>query len=337
MHVSYVLNSYRGRPHINFRTLDLNLLRLFDRVMAEGSLTRAAAELAMTQPAASHALKRLHAAVGEPLFVRSAFGMKPTARAEALWPRVREALDALRDALSPERFDPRISEVAFRLAMADATAALLAPPLMETLHREAARVSVRILPLTTRDPRRLLLQGEADVAIGHFPVAVAALLADGPASGLRQQHLYDSRYVCVMRRGHPLADRPLSLDDYCAAEHLLVSFSGRPHGLMDQARAAFGRRRRIELTVTQFFTAGRVVTQSDLLTVLPERFVGSTGYADELVIRELPFAMDPVSVQMLWPLLLDATPAQRWLRERLVRAAARDTIGGADPRSRSPR
>lgn len=123
MHVSYALNSYRGRPHINFRTLDLNLLRLFDRVMAEGSLTRAAAELAMTQPAASHALKRLHAAVGEPLFVRSAFGMKPTARAEALWPRVREALDALRDALSPERFDPRISEVAFRLAMADATAA----------------------------------------------------------------------------------------------------------------------------------------------------------------------------------------------------------------------
>lgn len=324
MHVSYACCSYRAGPHINFRTLDLNLLRVFDRLMAEGSLTRAAADLAMTQPAASHALKRLHSAVGEPLFVRSAFGMKPTARAEALWPRVREALDSLRDALAPETFDPRSSEAVFRLAMADATAALLAPPLMELLRASAARVSVRILPLTTRDPRRLLLQGEADLAIGHFPVAVAALLAEGPGGGLRQQHLYDSRYVCVMRRGHPLAGRPLTLDDYCSAEHLLVSFSGRPHGLMDQALAAFGRRRRIVLTVNQFFTAGRVVTQSDLLTVLPARFVGATGYGDQLVTHELPFAMDPVSVQMLWPLLLDATPAQRWLRQQLVHAAARE-------------
>ncbi len=305
---------------MNFRTLDLNLLRVFDRVMADGSLTRAAAELSMTQPAASHALKRLHAAVGEPLFVRSAFGMTPTARAEALWPQVRDALDSLRDALAPEHFDPRKGGTVFRLAMADATAALLAPPLLAALQSERAQVSVRLLPLTTRDPRRLLLGAEIDIAIGHFPVAVAALLADGPATGLRHQHLYDSRYVCVMRHGHPLEGQALTLDNYCAAEHLLVSFSGRPHGLMDQALAAFGRRRRIVLTVNQFFTAGRVVTQSDLLTVLPERFVPATGYAEQLVTRELPFSMDPLSVQMLWPLRLDADPAQRWLRGHLGRA-----------------
>ena len=324
VHVSYQQNSYRDGSHINFRTLDLNLLRVFDRVMADGSLTRAAAELAMTQPAVSHALKRLHAAVGEPLFVRTAFGMKPTARAEALWPQVRDALASLRDALAPERFDPHAGSAAFRLAMADATAAMLTPPLMALLQAEQARVSVRVLPLTTRDPRRLLLQGEADMAIGHFPVAVAALTAEGPSSGLRQQHLYESRYVCVMRRGHPLAERALTLDDYCAADHLLVSFSGRPQGLMDQALAALGRRRHIVLTVNQFFTAGRVVSRSDLLTVLPAHFVSATGYADQLVMRELPFQMDPVSVQMLWPLRLDADPGQRWLRERLLKAATVD-------------
>lgn len=291
--------------------------------MADGSLTRAAAELSMTQPAASHALKRLHQAVGEPLFVRTAFGMKPTARAEALWPQVRDALASLREALAPERFDPRRGDAVFRLAMADATAALLAPPLLNALQAEGARVGVRSLPLTTRDPRRLLLEGEADTAIGHFPVAVAALVSEGPSSGLRHQHLYDSRYVCVMRRGHPLAKQVLTLDDYCAAEHLLVSFSGRPHGLMDQALAALDRRRRIALTVNQFFTAGRVVTQSDLLAVLPERFVPATGYADQLVTRDLPFPMDPVSVQMLWPLRLDADPSQRWLRGHLLRAATR--------------
>jgi len=309
---------------MNFRTLDLNLLRVFDRVMAEGSLTRAAADLAMTQPAASHALKRLHAAVGEPLFVRSAFGMKPTARAEALWPQVRDALASLREALAPEHFDPRAGNAVFRLTMADATAALLSPPLLNAMQAEAARVSVRFLPLTTRDPRRLLLEGGADLAIGHFPVAAAALLAEGPGSGLRQQHLYDSRYVVVMRRGHPLAERALTLEDYCAADHMLVSFSGRPHGLMDQALAALGRRRRIVLTVNQFFTAGRVVTQSDLLTVLPARFMPATGYAADVVTRELPFPMEPVSVQMLWPLRLDGDAAQRWLRERVVRAATTD-------------
>jgi DNA-binding transcriptional LysR family regulator len=307
---------------MNFRTLDLNLLRVFDRVMADGSLTRAAAELSMTQPAASHALKRLHAAVGEPLFVRTAFGMKPTARAETLWPQVRDALDSLRDALAPERFDARAGKASFLLAMADATAALLVPALMADLEADKARVNLRVLPLTTRDPRRLLLEGEADLAIGHFPVAVATLVSEGPASGLKQQHLYETRYMCVMRRGHPLAERALTLDDYCAADHLLVSFSGRPHGLMDQALAAFGRRRRIVLTVNQFFTAGRVVTRSDLLTVLPARFVQATGYAEQLVTRELPFPMDPVSVQMLWPLRLDADAGQRWLREHIQRVTA---------------
>ncbi|WP_326534449.1 LysR family transcriptional regulator [Pseudorhodoferax sp.] len=306
---------------MNFRTLDLNLLRLFDRLMAEGSLTRAAADLAMTQPAASHALKRLHAAVGEALFVRTAVGMKPTARAEALWPQVRDALALLRNALAPEPFDPRDGKAVFRLTMADATAALLMPPLLAVLQREAARVSVRILPLISRDPRQLLLQAEADLAVGHFPAAVAALVAEGGGSALRHQHLYDSRYVCVMRRGHPLAGRVLTLDDYCAADHLLVSFSGQPVGPVDQALAAIGRRRRVVLTVNQFFTAGRVATQTDLLTVLPERFVEATGHADRLLVHELPFDTGRVSVQMLWALRMDADAGQRWLRERLQRVA----------------
>src|SRR5262252_3360758 len=94
-------------PSVNFRTLDLNLLRVFDAVMAEGSLTRAAGALAMTQPAASHAVKRLHDALGETLFVRTATGMKPSAKAQALWPTVRTALASLQHAMAPASFDPR--------------------------------------------------------------------------------------------------------------------------------------------------------------------------------------------------------------------------------------
>lgn len=307
---------------MNFRTLDLNLLRVFDAVMAEGSLTRAAAGLAMTQPAVSHALRRLREAVGEDLFVRVAHGVKPTPHAESLWPQVRSALGTLRQALMPGDFDPRRDAVQLRLAMADATAAMLAPALVAHIEQEQALVNLRVLPLTTRDPRRLVESGDAELAVGFFPELITTIVAQGQDSHLHHARLYESRYVCVMRKHHPLAERALTLDDYCDAHHLLVSFSGRPHGYVDQALAALGRQRRVVLTVNQFFTAGRVVARSNLLTVLPEGFVEATGCGDELLVRELPLALQPVHVEMVWHLRHDGDPAHRWLRGLLQEAAA---------------
>ncbi|HEY6133999.1 MAG TPA: LysR family transcriptional regulator [Rubrivivax sp.] len=307
---------------VNFRTFDLNLLRVFDAVMAEGSLTRAAGGLSMTQPAVSHALKRLREAVGDELFTRTAFGMRPTPRAEVLWPQVQAALGLLRQSLAPGEFNPAQDSVTFRLSMADATAALLCPLLLGAIESSQALANLRVLPLTTRDPRRLLEADEIDLAVGFFPEAVTAIVAQGAESKLRHARLYVTRYVCVMRRDHPLAHTELTLDTYCAAHHLLVSFSGKPHGYVDQALAALGRQRRIVLTVNQFFTAGRVVTHSDLLTVLPESFVDATGYRDELVMRELPLALGPVHVEMVWHLRHDAEPAHQWLRQTVSAAAA---------------
>ncbi|MDT9001939.1 LysR family transcriptional regulator [Paucibacter sp. APW11] len=305
---------------MSFQNFDLNLLRVFDAVMAERNLTRAAERLAMTQPAVSHALKRLREAMGEELFVRQAFGMKPSSRAEGLWPEVRQTLERLRELIDPSAFDPCAQDSTFQIAMADATAALVLPPLVADLEASGARARVHVLPLTTRDPRALLEQGEADFALGYFPNAVAQLQSLGQMAAIRQHRLYDSEYVCVMRRGHPLAAKPLSLDDYCAAHHLLVSFSGRPHGFVDEALAAIQRSRRIVLTVNQFFTAGRIVAQSDLLTVLPASFVEATGYKQELLEQPLPLAVSPVHVDMLWHLRNEDRSAQRWMRERLKAA-----------------
>jgi len=305
----------------NFRTLDLNLLRVFDAVMVEGNLTRAAKVLALTQPAASQALKRLHEALGEALFMRTAAGLKPTPRAEALWPQVRQALGGLQHALAPERFDPRTDEVNFRIAMADATAALLTPALVRAIESAQALANLRVLPLTTRDLRPLLEHGTVDLAVGYFPELIAALQTQQEDT-LRHERLYDTGYVCAMRRGHPLADQPLTLDAFCAAHHLQVNFSGRSVSPTDRALAALGRRRRIVLTVNQFFTAGRVVTQSDLLTVLPLSFMAATGRSRELITRELPFDPGTAQVDMVWQLRRDTDPAHRWLREAL-RAAVR--------------
>jgi DNA-binding transcriptional LysR family regulator len=314
----------------NFRTLDLNLLRVFDEVMAERNLTRAAHNLAMTQPAVSNALRRLREQLDDELVRRAGYGIEPTPAALKLWPAVRDALRQLRESLAPGAFNPATATNHFVMAMADATAAKLIPGLIDVVEREAPHVTLRVLPLTTRDPRDLLERQEADLAIGHFP----GVLAELGASHLQEQvpnflsrRLYRGEYVVVMRKGHPLAGQPLTLDAFCAARHLLVSFSGRPFGFVDEALAALSRQRRVVLTVNQFFTAGRVVSTSDLLTVLPRHFVSATGMAAELVLAELPLAVPEVHVDALWHRQADATSAHRWLRQALQIA----TSAGVQP------
>lgn len=307
---------------MNFRTLDLNLLRVFDAVMAERNLTRAAARLSMTQPAVSSAIKRLKESLGEELLTRTAYGVRPTPAAETIWADVRRALGQLQQALDPDSFDSSRDSATFQLAMADATAAMLMPPLVKEIEREHALVNLRVIPLSTRDPRQLLLRGDIHCAVGYFPEAVAAIIAQGPTSQMRHARLYESDYVCVMRRGHPLASSDITLDAFCEAHHLLTSFSGRAHGFVDQALSDLGRSRRIVLTVNQFFTAGKVVAQSDLMTVLPFAFVSATGYGHELVTRPLPFPMNGSHTEMLWHMRHDQSSAHQWLRRQLTAAAA---------------
>ena len=307
---------------MNFRTLDLNLLRVFDTVMAEGSITRAAERLAMTQPAVSNALKRLRDSVGEDLLTRAARGVAPTAFGEALWPQVRSALGQLRAALEPGDFDPALDARVFRLTMADAMAAFLLPALMARFATLGARCQIEVRPLLDRDPRELLAHADIDVALGHFPEVLAALAAQGRVAPLRHRRLGEGRYVCVMRAGPPLAGAPLTLAAFCAAEHVLVSFSGRPHGFVDPALAAQQLSRRVALTVNQFFTAAQVVARSDLLTVLPERFLPLTGLEDRLVVRELPVEPGTVYADAIWHVRHDRSAAHQWLLAQFAEVSA---------------
>lgn len=310
----------------NFRTLDLNLLRVFDEVMAERSLTRAARNLSLTQPAVSNALRRLRETLGDELVHRSGQGMAPTPRAVAIWPAVREALRQLQESLVPNEFVPAQATLTFVLAMADATAASLIPGLNDTLEQEAPGIALRVIPLTTRDPRELLDNESCDLAVGYFPSVVPDLTAkaqNGETMPFFFQRLYEGEYVCVMRKDHPLASGPFTLNRYCSARHMLVSFSGRSYGFIDESLAALGRERRVVLTVNQFFTAGRVVANSNLLTVLPRHFVQVTGIADQLAQRPLPFKVSPVHVDALWHRRSQQQSAHLWLLNAVTRAAGK--------------
>ena len=301
---------------MSFLTLDLNLLRVFDAVMTEQNLTRAAGRLAMTQPAVSNALKRLRDSLGDELVIRTAHGVKPTPRAETLWPSVRRALAELEDAVSPTVFDPSQADETFRMAMSDGSASLWLPKLVRIIDSEAPDIKIRMVPLTTRDPRAQLLRGDIDLAIGFFP-GVVSQLATMPDTPVRHEQLYSGQYVCVMRKGHKLEKEKLTVDNYCEASHLMVSPSGRARGLVDDALTTLGRERQVRLTVNQFATAGRVVNNSDLIMVIPHHLIEATGMTDSLIVKALPFPMPDVNVDMLWHERDNRRAAHKWLRQQM--------------------
>jgi len=315
----------------NFKTLDLNLLRVFDVIMSEQSLTRAATKLSLTQPAVSNALRRLREHLDDDLLVREGAHLTPTKQAKWLWPQIREALNHLEKAISPDPFNAWISTTPFILAMADATSAELIPALSKIFELEAPRASLRVIPLTTRDPRKLLIENAAHIAVGHFPGVLADLTAKAQSDELvmfDHLRLFEGEYVCVMRRDHPLSAQALDLEAFCQARHMLVSFSGRPFGFVDEALASLGRHRKVAVTVNQFSTAGRVVLNSDLLTVLPRHFVRVAGLAEHLCIKPIPLKLQPVHVDLLWYKQAISSQAHAWLRSVLVRASkeVRDVI-----------
>lgn len=303
---------------MSFLNLDLNLLRVFDAVMTELNLTRAADRLATTQPAVSNALKRLRAVVDDDLFVRTAHGVKPTARAEDLRPAVRLALATLEAALGSEQKDWSHIKKTLRLCMADSTASLVLPQLIRLVKEIAPNLTLQTLPLLSRDPRPALLRGEIDLAVGSFPGIVAQLTTDQEVeSGICHAALYSSEYVCVMRKGHQLAETELTLDSYCEADHVLVNFSGRLQGQADKILAGLGRERRVMLTVNQFFTAGQIVGASDLLSIMPIHLIELSRMESLLVTKKLPFTLPGLKIDMLWHERDARDPALKWVRSTL--------------------
>lgn len=310
---------------VNFKTLDLNLLRVFDEIMLERNLTRAAERLALSQPAVSNALKRLRDSLGDELVKRNGAGVEPTPLALILWPQVRNALDQLKLALNPIAFNAQATEKEFVLAMSDATAMALMPELIKRLQTQAPRVAIRIVPLATRDPRKLLADGHADMALGHFPAVQEDMTLrkqSGLSDAFSRQRLYRSDYVCILRADHPLAQQTaITLDQYCQAHHVLVSLSGRPYGFIDQALSAIDRSRQVTLTVNQFYTALKIVEASDLLTVSARHFLATAHTALNVKMLELPFQVPPVQVDVVWHQNMGDEEAHQWLREQLLEVA----------------
>lgn len=289
--------------------IDMNLLIVFDAVMTELNVTRAAERLNMTQPAVSNALKRLRNLMNDELFVKVSTGVSPTPKATELWYPIRDALNQIRQTLEPTEFDPTISKTVFTIALNDFTAHLILPHLIKALDERALNIDLRTVPNTHINAPMLLEQAEIDVAIGVFA---------NPSSRLQLHTLLVSPWICVMRRGHPLASQELTLERYTEAKHLLVTLTGESTGLIEPFLQEQGIKRRIGLTVNQFCIAPQLVANSNLIAVLPTRVVHMSQFVDQLHLVPVPIEIPASLVKMMWHERGHRNPAQKWLRSKLI-------------------
>lgn len=296
---------------------DLNLLVALDALLAEGSVTKAASRIGVTQSAASHALSRLRRLTGDELLVRSRDGMVPTIRAEAMRAPLRGALDELMGTLSsPRPFDPKTARLRVFVGTSDYAELVLLPGVVARLVREAPGVELRVLTLG-QDPTSELAAGKLDFAI--MPVQ-----AGDDRQGVRGRQIFRDRFVCIARPDHPLAKKEtLPMRAFVEAAHALVSPWGTEGGYVDDALARLGLQRRVAVAVPHFLVAPYIIAASDLLLTMAERVAEVVAGPLGLVVLSPPpeLELPGFTSSLLWHERTHDDPARRWIRDVIVAEA----------------
>jgi DNA-binding transcriptional LysR family regulator len=307
---------------VDVSKLDLNLLVVFHHLLLHKRVSAVAPMLGMSQPAVSSALGRLRASLGDELFLRTQGGMEPTPYALQLAEPVAVALDGLQQALNVRAaFDPASSTRSFTIAMTDVGEMYFLPVLIDALASSAPGVTLQVVSVTQSALKEDMASGRIDLAMGLLPQLQA---------GFFQQALFKQKYICLMRKAHPLAGKNrLSLNSFTEAEHVRILASGTGHGRVDVALEKQGLQRRFRLTVPHYVALGDVLSHSDLVATVPERFADRTLVPFELVKRDLPIAVDESAIHQFWHSRLHRDPGHQWLR-RLTRTLFGDVKAPKD-------
>ncbi len=292
---------------MNVMDLDLNLLRAFDAIATEGSVTAAGERIGLSQPAMSNALARLRTLFGDPLFVRTPRGMRPTPFAQQLASPVREALRLIQTALQQHAgFDPRSSANTFRFHMSDIGEMVFLPGLLERIKHDAPGVKIEVVRIPIKDVHTALEAGELDLAVGFLP---------GLITGMRQQPLFREHYVCMLRAGHPLKGARISAKQFRAAAHVLVSYAGTGHQVIEETFVEEGLSARIAVRVPHFLVVPMILARTDLIVTVPSRVAAVFAQLGNFNVLKLPLPMPSFEVRMHWHQRFHQDPANRWLRQ----------------------
>jgi DNA-binding transcriptional LysR family regulator len=291
------------------RDVDLHLLNVFDAIMAEGSVTRASERLGLSQPAVSNAIGRMRLLWNDPMFVRDGRGVRPTPKALELWRSIAPPLQEIRGVALSTAFNPATTQRRFRLAVNDFITYPLWPRLRRLVEAQAPGVDILAVPWQVQNTRQILLEGLADMALSA---------SESMGQEIRQQWVFDSHYFCAMRKGHPLAGRSLTLKAFLGADHLLVSLSGDPVGLVDDLLAEKGLRRRIAMTINNFYGLVDLLVTSDLICVMSDNFFRHHPLRNKVVLSKLPFTVPSSRLSLAWHVRNENDAGHSWLRERIL-------------------
>lgn len=305
---------------MNLQSIDLNLLLVFEALMEERSVTRAAARVGLSQPAMSNSLARLRNAFNDQLLVRTSSGMSPTSTALKLIIPVRAALAQLRTAIEDRpAFDPALSKNIFRLLANDYAEMLLLAPVITTLRIQAPEVGLRVHrpPTLFKPPDSSVLADSYDLAMGFYPDALAL------DPHIRFEVLWEDNNVCIASGSHPSINGRLTVEDYADARHIAVFYKLEGPGIIDTLLAQQGYSRRSVVFVPNFTTVPFIVAESDLIATIPEKV--ALRFKDMLNIQVLPapVAIPILRLTMLWHERAHSDPAHEWLRG-LVRNTAKN-------------
>lgn len=299
----------------NLSAVDLNLLAVLSALLDERSVSRAARRLGLSQPATSHALKRLREMLGDELLVRVGRAMVPTPRALELAPLLAEAMVALSKVVAgPAPFDPRTAERSFRIAAADLQQVVLFPRLVARLSKDAPRFDLVI------DPSGLDMS--ARVASLELDLAIGLVRASSRAAQLRTRALFSDGFVSLARKGHPLLEGKMDVRRFAAAPHAFIAPGGaRGGGAVDEALRALGTSRRIAFQAAQFLVAPYIVAETDLVITLPEQAARLFSRRLPLVLFRPPVKLPRFEISMVWHERFEDEPSHRFLREEIVRVS----------------
>ncbi|GLK90838.1 LysR family transcriptional regulator [Pseudomonas turukhanskensis] len=294
---------------MNLSKVDLNLFIVFDAIYTEANLTRAGQIVGITQPAVSNALARLRETFNDPLFVRTAQGMVPTPMAQNIIGPVRNALSLLRVSVQESRtFNPLQANKTYRISMTDLTEEIILPPLFQRLRRQAPSVQIESFLSKRRETTK-------ELAAGRLDFAVDAPLNTDPQ--VRHVKLLSDRYVCAIRKGHPLAKEKLTLDEYMSLTHIHISSRRSGLGYVDLTLGKMGIQRKIALRSQHYLMASMVMLKTDMAMTVPERFARS----HDLHYVGVPVEVPAVETHLYWHESTDQDPANRWMREQMIELA----------------
>jgi DNA-binding transcriptional LysR family regulator len=301
---------------MNLSAVDLNLFVVFDALMSERGVTRAAAKVGLSQPAVSNALARLRAQFADPLFLRAGKAMVPTPRALEIAPDVETALARLRGVLRQPEFHPEESAAVFRIGTTDEVELRLFPLLVRRLEAASAvSIQSRRLSGLYRVPEEELRAGTLDFGIGAFGPSASTDAA------LIFRELYAPRYVSIARRGHPEVRGKLDLRLFCKLRHVATFYPGSGPGLIDRILEESGRRRRVVLSLPDWLSVPFVVAQSDLIATVPEGVARAANAARGLQILKCPVRIPRLPMNLVWHARTHESAPHRWFRALTIDAA----------------